>query len=250
MTTRAFLSALPLFAAVCAGSLSAQTALIKETPFVAAGAPAADVQAETIEFAGVSTVGKKTDLIFFDKSAKKHRWVPLGQTVEGISALNYDERLDQAVVKINGVQKTLPLRKGGSPANAPAPVAAMPAGFNIPPAVAPTPVVSLPAPASAQPVAAPPGSTQPAMVAAPAAAAPAGQDPQARQETEARMLVSDLLEIGMAQRKAYEDAQRKAQGADQSSPSTPAPANAALPAMPPQTAPAQPPPPQPAPSGR
>jgi hypothetical protein len=29
-------------------------------------------------------------------------------------------------------------------------------------------------------------------------------------ETEARMLVSDLLEIGIAQRKAYEDAQRRA----------------------------------------
>jgi hypothetical protein len=33
---------------------------------------------------------------------------------------------------------------------------------------------------------------------------------QLKQETEARMLVSDLLEIGMAQRKAYEEAQRKA----------------------------------------
>jgi hypothetical protein len=32
----------------------------------------------------------------------------------------------------------------------------------------------------------------------------------ARQEEEARMLVSDLLEIGMAQRKAYEEKQRQA----------------------------------------
>lgn len=33
---------------------------------------------------------------------------------------------------------------------------------------------------------------------------------QAEQEREARMLVSDLMEIGMQQRKAYEEAQRKA----------------------------------------
>lgn len=31
----------------------------------------------------------------------------------------------------------------------------------------------------------------------------------AQQETEARMLVSDLLEIGIQQRKAYEEAQKK-----------------------------------------
>ena len=40
--------------------------------------------------------------------------------------------------------------------------------------------------------------------------APATPEVQQKQETEARMLVSDLLEIGMAQRKAYEDAQRRA----------------------------------------
>lgn len=43
---------------------------------------------------------------------------------------------------------------------------------------------------------------------------------QAEQEKEARMLVSDLLEIGIQQRKAYEEAQRKAaeNAAHQSSP--------------------------------
>lgn len=43
---------------------------------------------------------------------------------------------------------------------------------------------------------------------------------QAEQEKEARMLVSDLLEIGIQQRKAYEDAQRKAaeNAAQQASP--------------------------------
>ena len=36
-----------------------------------------------------------------------------------------------------------------------------------------------------------------------------------KQEREARMLVSDLLEIGMQQRKAYEEAARKAAAAKQ-----------------------------------
>ena len=36
----------------------------------------------------------------------------------------------------------------------------------------------------------------------------------AKQEAEARNLVSDLLEIGMAQRKAYEEAQRRQQQGD------------------------------------
>jgi hypothetical protein len=42
---------------------------------------------------------------------------------------------------------------------------------------------------------------------APATATAATEDDQAR---EARMLVTDLLDIGMQQRKAYEDAQKQA----------------------------------------
>lgn len=42
-------------------------------------------------------------------------------------------------------------------------------------------------------------------------ATPVSRAVQAEQEKEARMLVSDLLEIGIQQRKVYEEAQRKAQ---------------------------------------
>jgi hypothetical protein len=69
------------------------------------------------------------------------------------------------------------------------------------------------------------GSAGITISAAPAAPA-APEAPEAtrvRQETEARMLVSDLLEIGMAQRKAYEDAQRRAaSGENPTPPTTPA----------------------------
>jgi len=53
---------------------------------------------------------------------------------------------------------------------------------------------------------------------------PPTPETQAKQETEARMLVSDLLEIGMAQRRAYEEAQRKAAEAGGGNSAAPTPA--------------------------
>jgi hypothetical protein len=244
MTPRALL-VFPAIVAAAYGAAAQPPPLSNTDPFKSASGPASvQAPAETIEFAGVSTIGDKTDLIFFDKAAKKHRWVPLKQTVDGIEALNYDARLDQAVVKINGVQKTLPLRKGSAPVNAPAAVAPMPTGFNTPPPPATMPaLVTAPAP-----VAAPAVATQPAAAGttptAPANATPGGAETVAKQEQEARMLVSDLLEIGMAQRKAYEEAQRKAAGGDAAQPAQPAPVQS-VPAQPVQTAPAQTAPAQP-----
>ena len=201
------LSAAAAFQVATAYGVDAATAA-KINPFKPASggdAPAA-ASSESIEFAGVSQLGKTTHLIFHDKAAKKNRWVGLGETVEGITVVKYDERREQAVVKINGTEKTLALRKGTGPVNTPPPVAAMPAaaGFATPPAQ------TLPASQSPQIVS---NTGAPATEATPAPAAkppgPATPETQARQETEARMLVSDLLEIGMAQRRAYEEAQRR-----------------------------------------
>lgn len=200
----------------------------KKSPFMPSGTTAAGPAAaasDTIEFAGVSTVGKRTDLIFHDRSAKKSRWVGVGETVEGILVVSYDARREEAVVKVNGEQKTLVLRKGGRTVHAPAvaPVATLPgaAGFAVP-----TPL------SGAEPF----QTTQPAAIgtmnAVQAQAAPPSSPPSgpptpelvAKQESDARMLVSDLLEIGMAQRKAYEEAHRRAaQGGAAGVP--PAPAN-------------------------
>lgn len=201
----------------------------KNSPFMPSGttggAPAAAASG-TIEFAGVSSVGKRTDLIFHDRNAKKNRWVGIGETVEGISVVSYDSRREEAVVKINGEQKTLSLRKGGRTVHAPAaaPVATLPgaAGFAVP--------AYLP---GAEPIQAAQPPSIGSMIAAQAQAAPPVAPPSGpptpeqivKQETDARMLVSDLLEIGMAQRKAYEEAHRRAaQGGAPGAP--PAPANA------------------------
>lgn len=199
-------------------------------------APSAE-SGETLEFAGVNTIGKKTDLRIYDKSTKKSRWIPLGETIDGITALKYDSRLEQAVVRANGVEKVLSMRKGTGPVNAPS---------VMPPMGTPT-VVPLPAPAPpavpSQPVASMPAPAAPPTPAPPIPGAPQTPETVARQETEARMLVSDLLEIGMAQRKAYEEAQRKAAAGEPGpvSPAPPPPPGAA-PEPPAQQPPVQPPP--------
>lgn len=207
---RLFLAPLAAAALFAAGARAAEGG-IPESPFkdASAGRSAAGVPDEALEFAGVSQMGTKTHLIFHDKQAKKNRWIALGDTVEGISALRYDPRLEQAVVRVNGAEKTLPLRKGKGPVNSP--VALQPAapanGF----AVAPTPPAAqvpqlMPAPLPTTDPAAQPVNVQPPKPPP----APGTPEAQVRQETEARMLVSDLLEIGMAQRRAYEEAQRRA----------------------------------------
>jgi hypothetical protein len=207
----------------------------KKSPFMPSGTAAASPAAvanEAIEFAGVSSVGSRTDLIFHDKRAKKSRWVGVGETVEGISVVSYDSRREQAVVKINGEEKTLALRKGGRTVHAPAitQVATLPgaAGFAVPAhlpgaepfqTVQPTSTGSMTA---AQAQAAPPMPPQ---------SGPATPEQIAKQESDARMLVSDLLEIGMAQRKAYEEAHRRAAQGGGAAEAPPAPA-ATTPATP------------------
>ena len=91
-------------------------------------------------------------------------------------------------------------------------------------------------PASQVPPPAPPGA-EPLPVAQVAQPVPTTTE---EKEREARMLVSDLLEIGMIQRKAYEDAQRQAATKDSDQqPMTPEPdsAEGAPPPAPPAPAP-------------
>lgn len=230
MSFNARIALFPLLVAAAIAAEEKGSGLAKETPFKLRGGPSASTAAvnETIEFAGVSSVGKRTDLIFYDKTAKKSHWIAQGETKEGISVLNYDDRRDEAVVKINGVQKTLALRKVASPAGVARGVPTLPGGFNTPlPAALPAPVsAQLPVPtATVVSNNADPTANQPA----PAPGSPA--EVQKKQETEARMLVSDLLEIGMAQRRAYEEAQRKAAEGNTQTTTTPAATDRTQPAV-------------------
>lgn len=222
--------------AIAAGLLlpvlaGAQTALPKQSPFApSGGAQVATAAAnESLEFAGVM-IGKTTDVIIHDKTAKRKHWIGIGETVDGISVVKYDPAREQAVVRINGAEKVLALKKPNRAGPGPAPVQAVPVGFNVPPPTAAVPPASDPAQIVQKIQPAPPPDT-----AAPAPTTPQTPQAQAKAETEARMLVSDLLEIGMAQRKAYEDAQRKAAGGGTEQPATVPPG---APGAPVQTPPA------------
>ncbi len=170
----------PAFRALCLASLA--VGLL--SPAVAADAsPAASSQTagsgpENYEFSGVSTVGKKTMVNLYDKTQKRSFWVEAGTTSAGVTVVSYDMQKDQITLRADGREKLLPLRPPSAVVNGTVPVPAAPAAV-------------------------------PAALPAPVAPAPAAPLSQARQEEEARMLVSDLLEIGMAQRKAYEEAQKR-----------------------------------------
>lgn len=198
-----------------AASLSATAAETpKDSPFAQAGGAKAVTKDEVIEFAGVSTVGKKTMINLYDREAKGGFWVELGTTSDGVTAVKYDSAHDQVTIRRNGAEKVLSLRSASAVVAGSA-ASAMPVSQPIAPVA--------PIAGSSQTVSTPTPTSTPAMQASAATpAVPADAQTRARQEEEARMLVSDLLEIGIAQRKAYEDAQRKAATQGQQPAGTPA----------------------------
>lgn len=222
--------ALAALALGLAGRVTAQSGSA-HSPFLppSAAAPIGNAPGETLEFAGVNVMGSKTFVSVFDKQSKKGRWIPVGGSDTGLSVLAYDPRREQIVIKSGEIQKTLTLRKATGTLNAPTPVDLLPpaAGFAEPSIASFVQKIQPPPPASTDltgPATPPAGpvfdpNTKPAGEAKPLTVA--------RQEEEARMLVSDLLEIGMAQRKAYEDAQKKASGGptDPAAAPPPAPVN-------------------------
>jgi hypothetical protein len=160
------------------GELGAQAPL-KESPFLppvlesAPGKTAVDY-----ELAGMSVAGKATLLSITRVRDKRSTWVPVGQTVGDITAVSYDPKTDQATIRVEGKLLTISMRKS---------------------VVVSAPVVRPSVPANSKPATLP-------VVAIP----PPPANAQEEKETEARMLVTDLLEIGQEQRRAYEEAQRQA----------------------------------------
>lgn len=175
------ISALLIATAAVAVVCSAQTP-IKDSPFLppsTAGAPVAG--SAQYELAGMSVAGKATLLSVTRVRDRKSFWVPVGQTVGDITAVSFDPKTDQATIRAEGQLLTISMRKSAV----------------------------IHAPVSRQPVS---NANQVARPAAlpPVAIPPPPANTQEEKETEARMLVTDLLEIGQEQRRAYEEAQRQA----------------------------------------
>ena len=154
----------------------------KDSPFLPPATAAAATNGTTsYEFAGMSVAGKATLLSIVRTRDKRSFWVPVGQTVGEITAVSYDPKTDQATIKADGQLLTLSMRKS----------------------------VVVNAPVSRQPAPNPVAVARPATLPAVSIPPPPATE-QEEKETEARMLVTDLLEIGQEQRRAYEEAQRQA----------------------------------------
>jgi hypothetical protein len=165
---------------------AADRELTHESPFLPAGATgAAPADSATLQLAGISVIEPTIYVLLVDttNAAKSHsRWLAVGTKADDLEVLSCDVDKDEAVVRVGSELKTLTLRR---PAGAKG--GAMPAAF------------------AGQ-------SAPPPLVGAAGGALPqvAPLVTREEKEREARMLVSDLLEIGMRQRKAYEEAKRKA----------------------------------------
>jgi hypothetical protein len=161
---------------------------LQDSPFSAADKPAAEVAGGSLRLSGISVIGGKTYVSIYDGREKMSRWIAVGGVLGDIEVVSCDTEKDRSVVRVAGELKVLDLQKPAVVAGA-APaldVTAAAAAFGAQPAES--------------------AGVVPASVISPA---------QAEEEREARMLVTDLLEISIQQRKAYEDAQKTAAAAKQ-----------------------------------
>ncbi|HEY1849370.1 MAG TPA: hypothetical protein VGG37_09195, partial [Opitutaceae bacterium] len=137
------------------------------------------------ELAGSSSQGSRIDVCIYERDHKHSQWIPVGGFVDGIRVVSYDSAKDTAVVIVSGTRRELTMRRATAGVPSGAFQQARPIG----------------------PVPAAPIASAPRASGAPETTTAAAQD-----QREARMLVSDLLEIGAQQRKAYQEAkQREAQ---------------------------------------
>lgn len=177
----------------------------KDSPFLppSSAAPAGQASSAGYALTGMTVVGKDTLLSVTNQTDKRSVWVAVGKTVGDITAVSYDAAAEKAVVRAGGQNYTLVLKKG---------------------AVLPGPAVTFTPPTPGVTAAAPQPAPPPVEV-------PQGNlSPQEEKEMEARMLVTDLLEIGQQQRKAYAEAQRQAAAKGGGPTPTPPPAPQSKPA--------------------
>jgi hypothetical protein len=148
---------------------------------------------ETFELAGSSAQGSQISVCIFERQKKHSVWIPVGGESDGIHVISYDRAMDSATVTILGARRQLTMRTSTVASSGPA--------FGGRAAPVNTQYPSPPPPIAAAPV-------QPELPMTTAA----------QQQREARMLVSDLLEIGVQQRKAYQEARQRAAAGTQASP--------------------------------
>ncbi len=150
--------------------------LPSSSPFLPPTGRAAGAQAvSTYQLGGMMRQGADLMVSITRMSDRHSFWIPVGGTVNEVTVLSCNADREEVTIRAGGEQLTLTLRR-----------AIVQEGGN-----------SVPLPVSE-------GS---AVATAPL---PPPVGPPEVQEREARMLVTDLLDIGQQHRKAYEEAKRKA----------------------------------------
>ncbi len=165
------------FSLVCAVALATGAHAQSPSPFSPASkaAPTAASPDADYELTGVIG-GSKTSLVNITRLRDKRTyWLKPGESAGGLVLESFDPETNQAVIRAEGRSRTLLLK---SPARVPQGTAGV--------------------------------AMAPAAPLAMATVAPRVPVTDEEKATEARMLVSDLLEIGMMQRQAYENAQKQA----------------------------------------
>ena len=178
-----------LLTGIGSGTVAHAQAVSRDSPFMAPGGGAAApvVQSGEHELVGIIAMSKQTLVGITNKTTRTSHWIPVGKVVDGIEVVSCEPQNDRATVRILGELKTLVMKAGATSG----------AGASYAPTLGPAPLLT------------PSGPARPNGAPAPSQLAKTPPE-QVEQEREARMLVSDLLEIGIQQRKAYEEAQRKA----------------------------------------
>lgn len=159
-------------------------------PNASAAGPGTKGPGDTYELAGASATSSGSAICLYNTTTKHSRWLNVGETDGDLQVLSYDPNSEQAIVRFDGRIHQMSLRATrtsvAGPTFAPSTLPAVPTGSSL---------------AANQPLFDPSTAGKSAE--------------QIKQERDARMLVSDLLEISIRQRKAYEEAQKRANAAKQ-----------------------------------
>jgi hypothetical protein len=158
----------------CAAAAFGQT-LVSRSPFMPVGAAGAGANgpAPAYELAGSSVQGSDVAICVYERQSKHSQWIAVGETLNGIQVISYDPAHDRAVVSVSGERRELTMRSAAVAATSSSPTAST-------------------------------------VLTSSDTSVPSSPEAVAHDQREARMLVSDLLEIGVQQRKAYQEAKQKA----------------------------------------
>ena len=103
-----------------AGPARAQTALVQNSPFATGSTPTNAVASdEPYQLTGIVASGDSARVCIYVAKAQHSRWIAVGSAANGVEVLSYDAAQKQAVISVEGAQRTLHLREVAASAAVP-----------------------------------------------------------------------------------------------------------------------------------